>query len=348
MKNLIISKDAKVIQAMKKLALSGLRCLMVADKNKKLLGTLTDGDIRRSIINGNKLTQSIEKIYNKKPNFFKKGNISLNSVKNFLTVKNHTLIPIVNNKNIIVDYLDWKKVYGKEKAENSLSKTDVIIMAGGEGTRLKPFTEILPKPLIPIGNKPIIEHILDKFLLCNIKNFYISISYKSRILKSYLSDLNPSYNINFLEEDKPRGTIGGLAKHYKKFNSTVFLTNCDIVVNADYSQISKFHKKYKNDLTIVASTKQNEIPYGVCELDEKGKFLNIFEKPKSFYLANTGFYLVEPYIFKFIPKNKFFHMTDLIKILKTKHKKIGIFPIDESLWLDVGQWPEYIKNSKKI
>ena len=114
---------------------------------KKLLGTLTDGDIRRAIINGQKLNQPIKKIYNRKPNFLIKGNYSLNTAKNLLTIKNHILIPVVNNKNIIVDYLNWEKVFGKEKTEKSLSKISVIIMAGGKGTRLKPFTEILPKPL---------------------------------------------------------------------------------------------------------------------------------------------------------------------------------------------------------
>lgn len=348
MKKIIISKDIKLIQAIKKLASTGLRCLIVVDKKKKLLGTLTDGDIRRAIINGTKLTQSVEKIYNNKPNFLIKGSFSLSAAKSLLTSKNHVLIPVVNTKNCIVDYLNWKKVFGKEKTEKNLSKIPVIIMAGGKGTRLKPFTEILPKPLIPVGDKPIIEHIIDKFSLYGIKNFYISTVYKSRILKSYFYDLRPNYNVNFLNEDKPLGTIGGLAKHKKKFNSSTFLTNCDIIINADFNQMLKFHKKYKNDLTLVVSTKSHEVPYGVCELDDRGNFLNIFEKPKNFYLANTGFYIVEPKIFKFIPKNKFFHMTDLIKVLKNNKKKIGVFPIDESLWLDIGQWPEYSKNSKKI
>tara|TARA_B100001057_G_scaffold117896_1_gene116453 strand:- start:19344 stop:20399 length:1056 start_codon:yes stop_codon:yes gene_type:complete len=348
MKKIIISKDIKLIQAMKKLALTGLRCLIVVDKKKKLLGTLTDGDIRRAIINGRKLTQNIESIYNNKPNFLVKGSFSLSAAKNLLTSKNHILIPVVNTKHCIVDYLNWEKVFGKEKTEKNLSKIPVIIMAGGKGTRLKPFTEILPKPLIPVGDKPVIEHIIDKFSSYGIKNFYISTVYKSRILKSYFYDLKPNYNINFLNEDKPLGTIGGIEKFKKNFKTSTIITNCDIIINSDISQILEFHKNYKNDITLVVSTKSHEVPYGVCELDDKGKFLNIFEKPKNFYLANTGFYIIEPSVLKFIPKNKFFHMTDLIKVLKNKKKKIGVFPIDESHWLDIGQWPDYNKNYKKI
>ncbi len=348
MKKIIITKDTKIIQAMKKLAATGLRCLIVADKKKKLLGTLTDGDIRRAIINGVKLTQKVEKVYNKKPNFLIKDDYSINTAKSLLTSKNHILIPVVNTKNYVVDYLNWEKVFGKEKIEKNLSKISVIIMAGGKGTRLKPFTEILPKPLIPVGDKPIIEHIIDKFCVYGIKNFFISAVYKSRILKSYFYDLKPHYNVKFLNEDKPLGTIGGIAKHKKNFKNTTIITNCDIIINTDFDQMLKFHKKYKSDITLVVSTKSHEVPYGVCELDDKGKFLNIYEKPKNFYLANTGFYIVEPNVLKFIPKNKFFHMTDLIKVLKNNKKKIGVYPIDESLWLDIGQWPEYNKNSKKI
>ena len=177
------------------------------------------------------------------------------------------------------------KVFGKEKTEKSLSKISVIIMAGGKGTRLKPFTEILPKPLIPVGNKPVIEHIIDKFCLYGVKDFYVSTVYKSRILKSYFYDLKPNYNVKFLNEDKPLGTVGGLEKYVKKFKNSTFITNCDIVINADFDQMLEFHKKYKNDITLVVSTKSHEVPYGVCELDDKGKFLNIFEKPKKFLFS---------------------------------------------------------------
>jgi len=347
-KKIIVSKDIKLIQAMKKLALTGLRCLIVADKNKKLLGTLSDGDVRRAILNGTKINDSIKLIYNTKPDFLIKNKYSTITAKNLLTSKNHILLPIIDNKFKIIDYLNWEKMFGKEKLNQNLSNISVVIMAGGKGSRLKPFTEILPKPLIPVGEKPIIDHIIEKFRLFGVKNFYLSTIYKSRILKSYFNDLKENYKISFLNEEKPLGTVGGLAAHKQKFKSTIFITNCDIIINADFNEMYQFHKKNKNDITLIVSTKSNEIPYGVCELDEKGRFSNIHEKPKNFYLANTGLYLVNPNVLKFIPKNKFFHMTDLIKILKKTRKKIGVFPIDESLWLDIGQWSEYNKNSKKI
>ena len=223
MKKIIINKDLKIIQAMKKLASTGLRCLIVANKKKRLLGTLTDGDIRRAILKGKKLNESIKNIYNKNPNFLKKNNFSLNSAKNLLASKSHILLPIVDSTSMIVDYLNWEKVFGKETHEQKLSNVSVVIMAGGKGSRLKPFTEFLPKPLIPVGNKPIIEHIIEKFNSFGVKNFFISTKYKSRILKSHLKDLKSNYTTSFLSEDKPLGTVGGLYKYKRKFNSTFLL-----------------------------------------------------------------------------------------------------------------------------
>ena len=196
------------------------------------------------------------------PNFFKKKQFSLNSAKNLLATKSHILLPIVDSTSMIVDYLNWEKVFGKETHEQKLSNVSVVIMAGGKGSRLKPFTEFLPKPLIPVGNKPIIEHIIEKFNSFGVKNFFISTKYKSRILKSHLKDLKSNYNF-FLSEDKPLGTVGGLYKYKKKFQFNIFLTNCDIIVNVNLNEVFEFHKKTKNDLTLVVSTKSYEVPYGL-------------------------------------------------------------------------------------
>ena len=139
---------------------------------------------------------------------------------------------------------------------------------------------------------------MDKFNSFGVKNFFISTKYKSRILKSYLKDLKSNYSTSFLSEEKPLGTVGGLYKYKKKFNLIFFLTNCDIIINVNLNEVFEFHKKTKNDLTLVVSTKSYEVPYGVCQLDKKGKFHSINEKPKSFYLANTGLYVMEPKVLK--------------------------------------------------
>ncbi len=348
MKKITILKDLTIIQAMKKIATSGSRCLIVADKSNKLLGTLTDGDIRRAILKGKKLSDTISLIYNSKSNYLVKGKFSLKQAKKILLTKNHILLPVVKENLKIIDYLNWEKVFGENKKLKISNNIPLVIMAGGEGKRLRPFTEILPKALIPLGNKTIIERIIDNFCEFGFKNFYISTLYKSQILKSYFNDIKKNYKLIFLNEKKPQGTVGGLAAHKKKFDETIFLSNCDILISADYTQMLKFHQNYKNDITIIVSTKSYKIPYGVCELDRKGKFTRIFEKPTKFHLINTGLYILNVKVLNLIPKNKFFHMTDLIKVLKNKKKKIGIYPIDESNWIDVGQWPEYQENKKKF
>ena len=348
MKKIIVSKDIKITHAMKKIAQSGTRCLIIADNSNKLIGTLTDGDIRKAILNGTKLNDTIKSVYNSKPNYLIKDKFSYDDAKKLIVEENFQLLPVVNKSHKIIDYIDWKKIFGEDKIKKIPTNIPLVIMAGGEGKRLKPFTEILPKALIPIGDKAIIERIIDNFFNYGIKNFYISTIHKSRILKSYFFDIKKKYNLSFLNEKKALGTVGGLSHHKKKFNSTIFLSNCDILVNADFSQMLKFHKKNKNDITIIVSTKSYKIPYGICELDDKGKFSSILEKPTNFYLINTGLYIINAKILKYIPKEKFYHMTDLIKNLKKLKKKIGIYPIEESNWVDVGQWPEFQENQKKL
>ena len=214
-------------------------------------------------------------------------------------------------------------------------------MAGGKGTRLKPFTQILPKPLIPLRDRPVIEHIIESFTKYGVSNFLITINYKSRIIKSFFEEAKMKYSIKFLEETKPLGTVGGLRKHADRFNEPFFVTNCDTILNVDYEDLYKFHKKNNNDITLVASTKDFEIPYGVCELNKKGTLLKIKEKPKFNFLSNTGLYVLNPKTLNSVPKNKLYQMTQLIEVLRKNKKKIGVYPIEDKLWFDIGQWSEY-------
>ena len=221
-------------------------------------------------------------------------------------------------------------------------------MAGGKGDRLAPFTKVLPKPLIPINEKPVIEHIIEKFTLFGAKNFYLTVNYKSRILKSFFLELKPNYSVKFFDEIKPLGTVGGLKSHQKKFKNSFFVTNCDIIVDADYKDILNFHKINDYDITLVASATKYFIPYGICELDNTGHLMGIKEKPSYNFLANTGLYVLNPRVLKLIPKNKFFQMTELIKKAKKKKLRIGVYPINSQKWVDVGHWTEYKKTLEKM
>ena len=174
------------------------------------------------------------------------------------------------------------------------------------------------------------------------------VNYKSKILKAYFDELQHDYDLNFIKEKKPLGTAGSLRYLVNKVSSPLFVTNCDIIIKADYDRIYNFHEKGKYDLTLVASAKEYIIPYGTCELNEYGHLLNINEKPKYDFLINTGLYIVNPDLLEIIPENKFYHITHLIDEAITNGKKIGVFPIDEDAWIDVGQWSEYKKVIEKL
>jgi NDP-sugar pyrophosphorylase family protein len=208
---------------------------------------------------------------------------------------------------------------------------------------MEPFTSVLPKPLIPINEKTIIEHIIERFTDKGCSDFHLTVNYKGAILKAYFEDLNPDYSVSFVDENKPMGTAGGLKYLKGKFDKPFFVTNCDIIIKADYVDLYDFHQKGGYDITLVASVKEYIIPYGTCELNGEGHLSHINEKPKYDFLINTGLYVLNSDILELIPENKFYHITHMIEDAKNQGKKIGLFPIDDDAWIDVGQWAEYKK-----
>jgi dTDP-glucose pyrophosphorylase len=343
MNNIFILPSTKILEAMKILTLAGSQCLIVADKKKYFYGTLNDGDLRRGILKGLSGKDTIQSLYQKKSIFIFEEEFSMSFARSLMRKHRLPVLPILNKKKLISNYLTWNKAFGIKK-DNSLKNVDFIIMAGGKGARLSPFTKVLPKPLLPIDEKTVIEHIIEKFTNRGGKNFNITVNYKSLLLKSYFKELKPNYKIRFFEEKKPMGTVGGLSLHRKKFKKNdIFLCNCDVIIDADLSEIYKFHIDKKNDFTIVASTKSYEIPYGICHINKSGKLIKIEEKPKSKFFVNTGLYIFKPKILDLIPKNSFFHMTELIELAKRKKFKVGICPITDNDWVDIGQLSNYSK-----
>ena len=350
--SLLIKPNISLINALETLRNSGKKCLIVVNKNKKLLGTLTDGDLRSIIISGQKLNKSIKKYYNKNPKFIYHNEYFLKDVKNEFLREKYELIPIVTKNKKVINIITWDQAFEISNKENNqkniLTKTKVLIMAGGLGQRLKPFTSILPKTLIPINNKSVLEHILESFQMYGIKNFIISLNYKSKIIKSYCEEIKDKFNIKFLIEKKPLGTVGSLKLLKNQNSKAIFLTNSDIIIKSDFIDIYNFHIKKKNDLTIIVAAKKFIIPYGVCKTTKEGVLSKIDEKPKQEVLINTGLYILNPNIIKIIPSKKSFDITDLISLMKKKRKKIGVFPISADAWIDVGQWSEYREAVEKF
>ena len=343
MKDITIKLDITIRQAMKVLDKTAEKCLLVVDEDGKLLGALTDGDLRRGILSGMNFSENISGCYNKDATTFTQGNYTQEDAKRVLRDKKLDLIPIIDKDGKVVDYLTWSNINGGKQNKKVLDDVSVVIMAGGKGTRMEPFTSVLPKPLIPIHEKPIIEHIIERFTDMGCSDFHLTVNYKGKILKAYFEELKPDYSVSFVDEIEPLGTAGSLQYLNGKFDKPFFVTNCDIIIKADYVNLYEFHQKGGYDITLVASAKEYIIPYGTCELNGDGHLSHINEKPKYDFLINTGLYILNPDVLSIIPPNKFYHITHMIKNLKNSGKKIGIFPIDDDAWIDVGQWAEYKK-----
>ena len=258
-------------------------------------------------------------------------------------------IPFLNKKNKIKKIYKFLNVLQKNsiKKNSAIKEIKAVVMAGGLGTRMAPVTDILPKPLIPINGKPVLNYIIDSLEVAGIKNILFTLNYKNHLIKAYMKENKFISKINYFEEKKPLGTVGCIKNIKNKLTSNFLLTNCDTIINADLNNIYKYHKKNKFDITIVSCLKKVDIPYGVCELDDEQIFIKINEKPNYNFLINTGLYFLNKEVIDLIPSEKF-DMNQLIELAKTKNKKIGIFPISEESWTDVGNWKEYNKVKKSI
>lgn len=344
MKKLTIKPNKTINFALKTMSKSGVKCLIVVDQKSTLLGTLSDGDLRRSILKGLELKKTIENIYNKNPAIFYEEEYSLKMAEEIFLRHRFDFIPVVNKNLKLKKIIYWEEIFtnGEKKRSEKLN-IPAVIMAGGKGTRLEPFTKVLPKPLIPIHNKPVIDHIIEKFTDVGITEFHLTLNYKGRILKAYFDELVPDFKMHYITEKIPLGTAGSLKYLKNKIKSPFFVTNCDIIIDADYIDLYNFHDNKNNDITLVASAKEYIIPYGACELDSKGNLETIKEKPAYELLINTGLYVLHPKVIDLIPRNKFYHITDLIKDAKKENLKVGIYPISDDKWIDIGQWSEYRK-----
>ncbi len=348
-KNITIKPTATVKEAMKALDLTAEKVLLVVDKNKRLLGTLTDGDIRRYILSGQDLKGTIEKAYNPKPTYMLQGQFNLETVKKVLTQKKIDLIPILDKEQKVIDFITWEKAFGNgNKRPKKKMDVPTVIMAGGKGSRLDPFTKVLPKPLIPVNGQPIIDHIIDRFVDYGVKRFWLTVNYKSRILKAYFEEKGPRYSVKFVDEKSPLGTVASLKYLEGKFNKPFFVTNCDIIIKTNYSDLYESHQKGSYDLTLVASMKHYVIPYGTCELNGDGHLKHIHEKPEYNFLVNTGLYVINPELLSLIPDGKIYHITQLIEDANQQGKRVGVYPIGEEAWIDVGQWAEYRKAAEQL
>ena len=339
-----ISSKTSIRDAFEYMTSKHLEICVYVDNKDKVQGIFTKGDLKRAVFKKINLDGDIKALLNKNFIYLQK-NYTDDQAKKIFTETIIQQLPVINN-GYLIDIID-KKNFFKKKTQVYMDNP-VVIMAGGKGTRLDPFTRILPKPLIPYGNDAIIKVIMDKFNHYGVKNFIVSLNEKSKIIKAYFSEFDLKYKINFINETKPLGTVGSIKFIENTIKKPFFVTNCDIILRANYCSIMNFHLESNFDLTVVASLYKSKVPYGVCKIRNNGNLLSLEEKPSYEDLVNTGVYVFNPDIVRHIPKNKFMDINDLLKVLIKKKLKIGVYPVLESDWIDVGQWSEYKKSSSKI
>ncbi len=341
--DIYIEEDKSILDAMCQLDRSGKKILFV-HQDKKLLASLTDGDIRRWILKKGDLQMSVQYAANYHPRFLyeQEEDLAMRTIKEL----GIDAIPIVNN-----EYLIQKIIFANESVQKHMKfdiEVPVVIMAGGLGTRLSPYTKILPKPLIPVGDYPIAEHIIHQFCLYGCRQYYMIVNYKRNMIKAYFDELDKKYQLDFIVEEKPLGTGGGISLLKGKMNKTFILTNCDILIDDDLTKAYQQHTKSGNLITMVCSLKNFIIPYGVVNIGEDGMIESMQEKPNMSFFTNTGCYFVEPEVIEGLTYNEPADFPTVIEKYRKAGKKVGYYPIGEDAWLDMGQLDELEKMKARL
>lgn len=340
----IVMAESTIIQTMKLMDEACTKLLLVFDGDC-FLGLITNGDLQRAIIAHTPFDTPIGKIVTRKGKLFAHVGDDKDRIKEWMLTKRAELMPVLDANDKLVDVIFWDDVLSDTKAEDNRTKIDlpVVIMAGGKGTRLKPITNVIPKPLVPVGDKTILEVIMDQFEGIGCHKFYMSVNYKADMMKYYLSQLDHKYDIEFFMEDKPLGTIGSVSLLKGKITTPFFVSNCDSINEQDYRDVYDYHVGNHNDMTIVTMVKSFKIPYGVIETGDDGLMIDLKEKPEQTYQVNTGVYILNPDVMEEIPEGEFFHITHLMEKIKARGGRVGCFPVSEHSWKDMGEWPEYLK-----
>ena len=338
----IIDSGFTILSALKKMDEVRSKLLFVFDGDT-FDCIITIGDIQRAIIKNADMSRPISEILDR-DKIYAHEDETREQIKEVMIKESIDCMPILNSDREIVDVLFWSDLFNQSVTETR-AKMDlpVVIMAGGKGTRLKPITNVIPKPLVPVGDKTILEIIMDQFEGIGCHKFYMSVNYKSDIMRFYLDQLPHHYDIEFFEEDKPLGTIGSVSLLKGKITTPFFVSNCDSINDQDYRDVYEYHQNNHNDLTIVTMVKSFKIPYGVIETGEDGLMIALHEKPEQTYMVNTGVYVLNPELIDEIPEGKFFHITHLMEKVKARGGRVGCFPVSEESWKDMGEWPEYLK-----
>jgi len=337
----IISNTDSVRDALIKLdTLASDAILFVVNQDSKLVGSLTDGDLRRGFIRGLGFENRLEEFVQSNPKFIKIKDYNLDKLEEYKKA-NFKILPIIDDNNSIVDILNFR-------TRSTLIPADAVLMAGGEGKRLRPLTQTTPKPLLLVGEKPIIEYNIDRLKSVGIENIHLSVNYLAEQLVDYFGDgASKGLNIRYVKENKPLGTIGSILLVDNFEHEDIIVMNSDLLTNIDFMDFFKTYKSTNADMAVAATSYQVDVPYAVLEVDDHNAVKSLKEKPRYTYYSNAGIYILKKDVLKMIPKDVFFDITDLMDRILEMNLKLVTYPIN-GYWLDIGKHEDFKKAQEDI
>jgi len=345
MKNYDYQRHLIVTQSIIKEALGKLNelgsdaILFVITFDGKLLGSLTDGDVRRGFLNGLTMSSEVDEFIEANPKFIQRGTYTINEVIEYRE-NNYRILPVLDKEGVVVNVINFRFF-------KSYLPIDTVIMAGGRGERLRPLTDELPKPLLKVGDKPIIEHNLDRLVSYGVDDYWITVKYLGEKIKDYLGDgSKKGISVKYVEETEPLGTIGALSLIKDFEHDYVLVTNSDLLTNLDYEHFFLEFVNSGADFSVATIPYNVNIPYAILETDGT-RIKNFKEKPTYTYFANAGIYLIKKELCSKIPTNQFYNATDLLEHLLQMGHKVTSYPL-RGYWLDIGKHDDYKKAQDDI
>ena len=341
-----IFNDAKVIDAVQALEASDKKTIVILDQENRICGTITDGDIRRCLLAGGSLSSDISLAWNETPLI---ANDAASAGELMRVVRNARVrcLPVVDADGRFVKLIDSYEIFS-DISEGAIGEVFdfAVIMAGGEGVRLRPYTEHLPKPMVPIGGMPIIERQINRLKAANIKRVYLSVNYLSGVIEDYFRDGSDfGVEISYLHETEKLGTGGSLSLLPDVSNKPILVMNGDVLSNIDYHAIGQFHHRHQPKISVAAVNHEITIPFGVIEAD--GPFVTGFaEKPVKLYFCNAGIYVLSPELLGESLPEAPFNMTDIVEKYLRSPKQVAVFPIHE-YWSDIGT-PDDLERARAL
>tara|TARA_R110001599_G_scaffold103416_3_gene263277 strand:- start:28045 stop:29091 length:1047 start_codon:yes stop_codon:yes gene_type:complete len=336
----LIRKGTAIKDALPMLdTLSSDAILFVVDDSDMLIGSLTDGDVRRGLMKGLGTSNLVDEIIQLNPRYIDKNNYSIEQIIQYRK-DSFKVIPVTDSLRKVINVINFSYV-------RSYLPVDTVIMAGGRGTRLKPLTDKIPKPLLVVGNKPIMEHNLDRLRKFGVDDFWISVHYRGEQIEDYFGNgADKQVNIEYVWENKPMGTIGAVSLIDNFKHEYLLVTNSDLLTNMDYEDFFLNFIESDADMAVATIPYSVDVPYAVMETSNN-HVISFREKPTYTYYSNAGIYLIKKELLKMIPKDLFYNSTDLMQEVIEKGLKLVSYPL-RSYWLDIGKHEDFQKANSDI